>query len=301
MPRLFLHRDVEDYFTTFDCSTTDAEVASVVKPYELGKVIVLRHTGLDYDRGFIGGLELPAGVEAFKKFKSVRFLDEYFGRNSVPAELLERCFAGDRGRLRYFAEQVRSINTQVMDLARRLFPHYRLITSAITWRMTETLNENLHFDVYKEDLPDHHLRMFVNLDLVPRIWHTSFTLEHALRNYLSTLDRRFVATATAGRICHDLNFAVFGGFESAGREGRPKHISFFDPAEVWLVDSRKISHQIFYGRRALSTDFAVEVASMDDPGTHYYTLVERHRSALLSGATTSGRGACFDAAAESPA
>jgi hypothetical protein len=107
-----------------------------------------------------------------------------------------------------------------------------------------------------------------------------------LGEYLHLLDPDFVRSATAGRICRELNMAIFGGWELAGRDGRPRHIGFFEPGEIWLVDSRKVSHQIFYGRRAVSTEFAVDNASMDDPSTHYYAMVERHRGRFLSGSGT---------------
>jgi hypothetical protein len=298
MARLFKHKDVEDYFVTFDYATKDpAELAKIVKLYEAGKVIVLENARLDFDRDFIGSVELP-NEDPFKKFKSVRFVKEYFESgaahgfmnrlrqrppsNQMAASLLERVFRGDKQRLRHFAEQIRSVNQQLVAIVNRLFPSYRYLTMPLTWRLAETLNENLHFDTYKEDLPDHHLRLFVNLDSTQRIWHTSMTLETALQEHLGLLDPEFVRTATAGRILHDLNLAIFGGWDVAGRDGRPRHISFFGPGEIWLVDSRKISHQILYGRRAISTDFAVDVASMDDPSTHYYAVVERYRKARAS-------------------
>jgi hypothetical protein len=78
---------------------------------------------------------------------------------------------------------------------------------------------------------------------------------------------------------------VFGGFETAGREGKPKHIAFFEPNEIWLVDSRKVSHQIFYGRRAASTEFAIDVSSMEDPLQHYYAVVDRFRARHLGSAS----------------
>ncbi len=240
-----------------------------------------RRVKLKVDLSVAGGQQLEKStVEyvqgALKKFKSARFVDD---RNGPEARLLLKLvFSGDEGKLRYFGEQVALVNRQINEVAATLFPSYRLLTRPITWRLTETVNENLHVDVYNDDLPDHHLRMFLNLDVTPRIWHTSYTLEWMLQHKLHLLAPDFVRTATPGRICHDLNFAVFGGFETAGREGAPKHIAFFEPGELWLVDSRKVSHQIFYGRKALSTDFAVEVASMVDPSKHYYALVERYRA-----------------------
>ena len=283
MAILYPHKDVENYFVTLDFPpTATSQLQNVVKLYEAGKVILLNGARIEFDQKFFDSVQFPKGQKDLEKFKSNRFVDEYFSKMETPPELLDSCFRGDLGRLRYFAEQVRSVNQQVRAIADRLFTNYRYLNNSITWRLTETLNENLHVDVYREDLPNHHLRIFVNLDSIHRIWHTSFSLEYILANYLCLLDPDFVRSATPGRICRELNMAVFGGWESAGREGRPKHISFFEPGEVWVVDSRKVSHQIFYGRRAVSTEFAVDNASMDDSSTHYYSMVERHRQAFLS-------------------
>jgi hypothetical protein len=298
MARIFKHTEVEDYFAECDLRDETARL-SVARLYEAGKVIVLKNASIDYDAAFLASVEFPQDAE-LKKFKSWRFLQEMaraggmrrlLGRSPGPMSelLLDKVFAGDHGRLRHFFEQMSAINAQVGALTSRLFSSYRIITDRITWRFQETVNENLHVDVYKEDLPDHHLRLFVNLDSVPRIWHTSYTLQNLLDERLSLLDPEFVRTATPGRICHDLNFAVFKSFPDAGREGCAKHIVFFDPGEIWLVDSRKISHQIFYGRKALSTDHAIERASMLDPATHYYELVERRRAASASSCSSSRR------------
>jgi hypothetical protein len=69
MARLFKHKDVEDYFATFDYATKDpAELPKVVKLYEAGKVIVLENARVDFDRDFIGSVEFP-NEDPFKKFK----------------------------------------------------------------------------------------------------------------------------------------------------------------------------------------------------------------------------------------
>ena len=305
------------------------DARAVCSDYESGKAILLKGLRLDYDRAFLASVTFPAAPKPLKKFASHRFLEEVgagpaaslvrsflhrvrarFGArgrgragagdgaaaNGRPGEMpsmsrqvLEQVFDGDRGRLRYFTEQVRHLNAQILRVCRTLFPDYRAIHESITWRFSETVNENLHVDVYAEDLPEHHLRLFVNVDDSPRLWHASWTLEQLLRDHLHRLDPEFVRTATPGRICHDLNFLVFGRVGEAGRDGQPRHIASFEPGEVWLVDSRKVSHQIVYGRRAISTDFAIERASMMDPEQHYYALVERHRRARASAGAGAGR------------
>jgi len=283
MARIFRHPEVEDYFHELDVAAISAgELAgSATGLYEAGQVCLLKGARIEFDRDFIASLAFDE--PATRKFQSINFLKHYARGglfDPVPegqGELLRDGFGGDKRRFRHFAEQVRSVNEQVDALVARLFPTYRIDKPSITWRINETINENLHIDVYNEDIPTHHLRLFVNLDNVPRIWHTSHTLDYMLRHHLDLLDEAFVRTASPGRICHDLNFALFKGFKEAGREGQPKHIVFFDPGEIWVVDSRKVSHQIFFGRKALSTEHAIARESMADPSTHYYDVVEKYR------------------------
>ncbi len=289
MAKIFRHPDVEDYFHVLDMAQEAAALSRTATTlYEAGQAFILKDFQIDFDREFLASVEFDEA--ATKKFKSLNFLKQHKQFNflglgaSANDELLRNTFAGDKKRMNRFAEQVRHVNGQVEALVARLFPTYRIERPSITWRLNETINENLHVDVYKEDLPSHHLRLFVNLDVVPRIWHTSHGLEHLLNTSLSLLDEEFLRKSTPGRICHDLNFAVFKGFAEAGREGQPKHIVFFDPGEVWVVDSRKVSHQIFFGRKALSTEHAITNESMMDPSSHYYEMVNRHRERVLRGA-----------------
>ncbi|MEO5861670.1 MAG: hypothetical protein ABIQ03_04320 [Burkholderiales bacterium] len=286
MAKIFRHPDVEDYFHFFDMEQEALALATkATELYESGQAFILKDFLLDFDKNFLASLEFDD--DATKKFKSINFLKQ-FKQFTFPGaspntydDLLRNTFDGNKKRMNHFAEQVRSINNQIDSIIARLFPRYQIEKPSITWRLNETINENLHVDVYNEDLPNHHLRLFVNLDTVPRIWHTSHTLEHILKNSLHLLDEEFVRTSTPGRICHALNFAVFKGFEEAGREGLPKHIVFFDPGEVWIVDSRKVSHQIFYGRKALSVEHAIVNTSMKNPSLHYYEIVNRYRNKFL--------------------
>jgi FkbM family methyltransferase len=283
MVQLCRHPDLEDYFVELDPSDPDA-AARVVELYEAGKVVVLRDCRLDCDHEFLSRLAFPP-EPGLKKFKSQRFLrDPQAKRAGVENALLERVFAGSRRELERFRGQVAAVNAQLLALCRRFFPDYEILGDSITWRMSPTLNENLHVDVYKEDLPDHHLRLFVNLDAAHRIWHTSFTLEQLLRDRLGMLAPEFLRDAPPGRLGHDLNFAVFGGMDAAGQDGQPRHFAAFAPGEIWLVDSRQVSHQVVYGQRAVSTDFAIAARSMRDPARHYHALIDRHRRERLAAA-----------------
>jgi hypothetical protein len=283
MARVFRHPEVEDYFHSLDYLRPAEQVAlRAGELYESGQMFVLENAEIDCDRSFLSAINL-SNEAIFKKLKSISLVDRYINAPRSPAfdEIIRQHFNGDVGRFSYFTEQITTVNAQVAAMVKRLFPSYVVIRPSITWRMTETFNENLHVDVYDKDLPDHHIRMFVNLDIVPRIWHTSHTLETMLTRHLDLLDDVFLRSNTAGRICHALNFALFKGFRGERCDNIPKHIAFFDPGEIWVVDSRKVSHQIFYGRKALSTEYSVEASSMLDKSKHYYNIVERYREARL--------------------
>ncbi|MDX2235649.1 MAG: hypothetical protein NW200_14215 [Hyphomonadaceae bacterium] len=294
--QLFPHEGVDNYFREVDGRALDREACNrIATQYEDGDAILLTHIRPDYDAAFLEALHWPADA-ILKKLKGAPLPEVHDAvlRGKIPQinpdaprnsphdqyqRLLTQVFNGDTGKLAYFIQQIASVNAFLENLGRTIFPKYKILKRSITWRMSDTINENLHIDVYNEDLPDHHLRFFVNLDTTWRIWHTSHRLDWLVRNHMHRLPADFLATATPGRICHRLNFDVFGGFEQAGREGMPKHIAFFGPGEVWLVDSRKVSHQIFFGRRAVSTELQVDVKTMLDPAKHYLNVVSDLRLA----------------------
>lgn len=296
--KLFLHDDIENYFEMVDGTKLDEATARrVATAYEDGKAILLQGLKPDYDAELFSSIGWSQ-VKVLKKLKSRQTIEYHRAvvagkapahdakapKNSAAdqySNMLTHVFNEDQDKLARFMENMDQVNTFMRQIIKKIFPNYRFTSISYTWRFADTINENLHVDTYREDLPDHHVRMFINLDNVYRIWHTSHRLTWMLENHLDRLPREFLETATPGRICHELNLKVFGGMDIAGREGAPKHIGFFEPGEVWLVDSRKVSHQIFFGRRAVSTEFQVDPASMLDPRTHYYRIVDQYRGQYL--------------------
>ena len=273
--KIYRHPDVEDYFHMVDVNNFSHQ--NIYELYEGGQVIGVQNKRIDFDVDFFSQLKFSG--DNFKKIKSINFLNQIesgkLGEEykNIKNFIIKDVFFGDLEKFTYFLRQMNYINEQVDGLIKDFFPRYMILKPSITWRLNETWNENLHLDVYREDLENHHLRVFVNLDSAPRIWHTSHSLEWLLKNELTRLDRNFLKQNTPGRICHALNFEVFKGFEDSGREGQPKHIIFFEPGDIWFVDSRKVSHQIFFGRKALSTEYAIHNDSMRDPKTHYLKIV----------------------------
>jgi hypothetical protein len=72
---------------------------------------------------------------------------------------------------------------------------------------------------------------------------------------------------------------VFGGTWNKWMDSEPRHRIAFDPGEVWLGESRLISHQIYYGEAAMVYMWFVRAASMANPNNRFNLQVEEvHRS-----------------------
>ena len=86
-------------------------------------------------------------------------------------------------------------------------------------------------------------------------------------------------TCDGGEIFTEINRAAFGGKSWVWWDRGLRHVAYFDPGDVWAVDSRQRAHQIFYGRRAVSFDYFVDPASMKRPERHYLQIAEQFRPA----------------------
>jgi len=278
MPKLFTTPEVSDYFVDYDFGPEPRESGildeKILSDYEDGKCIYFRNWKVDFDRDFFSGLDLEPN-RAAKKLKSKVGTDGQIDPEQLHANLA--LCVRDPLTAALFPAHAAYVSAQVTPILTRIFGGLEFLDRRLTWRMLETVHEDLHIDVYPEEKSDHQVRMFVNLDSAARIWNTSYTLEELLARFGHLLTDRELAQTGPGMLCRYLNQRVYGGLSNAGRDGQPRHVAFFEPGEVWMVDSRKISHQIFYGRRALSLDFLANPASMARPEKYYLRAVEDYR------------------------
>jgi hypothetical protein len=148
------------------------------------------------------------------------------------------------------------------------------------WRLNTIRRENLHVDTYRNPLPDHFARLFINLDTQPRIWNTSYTIGQMYEKFGRKMPDKAFEGDDLNRFWHILAMTAFG--DSRHMDNEPRHAIFFEPGDVWVVDSRQVAHQIFYGRRAVSIDFFVPRDAMHDPTKHYLTMAGRFREELMA-------------------
>jgi len=276
MAALFKNPELTDYF--LDAPEVELGAAgtglSVVEPYELGKVISLPRLKLELDLDFWGNLEAEeyAALRKLKLRGDDCLIDPKIRDSGPPTELLDR-----------LQSEIQDIYRQIMPIYYALFSGYHFTRKIATCRLHTTLNRDLHFDTYQVDNPDHFARLFINLDRQPRIWQTSYTVQEIFELFGDRLPTSAYRDMPDNDLWSELRWRTFlsGPDERAWWDGLPRHVAYFQPGDVWLVDSRQVAHQIFYGRRALSIDFAVAVDSMGRPERYYRNILADFRKQKL--------------------
>ena len=256
------HPELPDYFTEVDGNS------SIVEEYEAGKVIVAGRP-LDINTNFWASLVEAERAPVLKKLlmllngEPLRDLTT-FGLPSSANEELAR------------------VRDQILPLYKRLFGGYRFTKPKAALRLHTIHAENLHVDLYKSEYPEHTARLFINLDNQPRIWQTSYTFEQMFEKYSEMIPKDVLLGNNREDIRRALCLACFGQMRFDRWDNQPRHVAFFDPGEVWMVDVCQVSHQIFYGRRAMSVDFLVDAGSMKRPDSHRHAMVDRLRHGMRS-------------------
>jgi hypothetical protein len=270
MTQIFINPEIEDYFVEHDFreARTDNQVRqSVVEDFSNEKIILLRNLKLDADFAFL------RGVTFYQKWKWKKLALSSF--EAVPAEqrkdipqivdFVQEIFTGDWVRFNYFLEQATLINSQIRAAVHNIFANYQFSQRHIIWRFTETRVENLHFDIDRNCDNFELIRLYFNLDDIPRIWYTSATFTTTARQWYDKLDLSRFRSKPYDKLLKELTTRVFGDWHMRGKDKVPRHLVLFEPGDVWLSDGRLVSHQVIYGRRVVSTLFIANLDGVPEP------------------------------------
>jgi hypothetical protein len=272
MPKLFLNPNLPDYFITASEVTSAGDARSFVDDYEDAKIICFPNVNAGVDHQFWGKVK-TGRHSALKKFSIDLGVDEEEQRREHERKLLAQGL--DQAMTASLCDQMEAIYRLILPIYRAIFAEYSFDRQQVVWRLNTIRAENMHVDTYKKEHKLHFARMFVNLDNQPRIWQTSWRIEDMLRQAKKRLQPVELEGLSRAEIWSKLNAAFFGQNSRQFWDDQPRHIAFFDPGDVWVVDSRQVSHQIFYGRRALSIDFTVPKEHMKNPKLHYLSWADR--------------------------
>ncbi len=271
MTQVYLHPEITDYFVEYDFGEVRRSPADggpgdlrrrIMEDYVAEKCILLRDVAIDYDRAFLAGVRFPP-TWFFKKFPSkVVERPKPLERNPVKQDVCRDLFGGDKGLYRKFEGEVRAVNSGIRAVLDQVLRHHKVAAADIIWRHTETRVENLHFDIDKDSADFESVRLYLNMDDIPRIWHTSHQLSRILEAYYDDLDLAALKGQPLERLLQVLSLRLFGNWSSRGREQFPRHMALFEPGDVWICDGRTVPHQVIYGRRVASSFYRLDSSAL---------------------------------------
>lgn len=280
MTKFVKNPDIPCPIVEVSLSSESAET-EVRRLYEDGNLIILRDFRLDLDYKFLASISLdvdgpPEYRRKLKKFPMEKIKNlEPSTKDSFQRFIFDVVFGGDTGRLNQFREQAASGDQQVYALYRRLFPRYDEYKAIYTWRFTETMYENLHWDNIDTSDDFQQVRVFANLDDRPRLWCISERIDSFAARTYEELDLARFSREAPDRFAAALNNKILGGMERACLDPMPRHHLAFAPGEVWLCESRLVAHQIYSGYRASAAMFYVKPESMDNPELRFNARILR--------------------------
>lgn len=270
-----------------------AEIASrrgIADIFEDGRVILLKDYRLDFDFAALAALSKSIdGVEdlqvrkKLKKLTSPYFFDgkppvERNGRLIFPDPTRQAVFdvlcRGDRTIFERAAKALKVAHDETLRIFEICFPQYEPFRLVPSVRLTRTLFENLHWDNHSIDDDFHQARIFANLDSRPRLWNMGYGFTAWIREFYESHDLARFAGKDPNLLIDYITGEVFGGTQNKWMDNQPRHKVAFDPGEVWLGESRMVSHQVVYGESAMVYMWFVKAASMADPTNRFNARVE---------------------------
>lgn len=246
--KIIRDRNVEDYIKVLE-GDVRLQAACVRDLVEDGNLVVCDDFVLDCDYEFLHSLTFPATEShAVKKAKGRHLL--------VPLEaaryhehVLFNLFPGDIETAGRYQQQIIKVTEQMDAIFRSMYPDAVIVDPNVwTWRFTRTENEELHWDVYGQtNLEAVRVRMFVNIDDQPRIWHVTHKSTTAMRMFKNVWDPSMHP--------NEINRALTSRAPVATL---PCHRIEFAPGAFWMGDSQLIGHQIVYGNKLLAYTYLLD-------------------------------------------
>jgi hypothetical protein len=259
--------EIANYFVETDwrdaTGNADAFSERLTRHYESGDVILVRNPPIEVDYHLVNRITLQQG-RAYQKTTDRFFMYPNL-LNFGALKTLHAAMKGDIRLYLAFRSEVARVSAQLRAFGRLAFKKYRFRNMGLSWRFTETKDEDLHLDGYGIDEDLQYVRIFLNVDEQPRLWHVSFRLDELIPKFYASAGMASAQGAPADILNKRFNLHVFGGKERMGRDGFPRHEVEFSQGDLWLCDSRLVSHQIVRGRRLIATHFQADAGSMGNP------------------------------------
>lgn len=259
-------------------SPVDAE-PFLVERYEDGDVLVANSIDLGLTRAdleLIDRIGLPATEDNSLKKANARDLLVKIEPTLFSKHVMSHYFPGEPASGVEFQKIVAKVGSRIRTHVKALFPRYKITGEHITWRMTRSEAEAMHYDEYAGRNNNlHYVRLFVNIDSKPRLWGVADRIEDTIRNFAPTFKALMAEIPDAhpnnlnNRVNTDLPWDKVA-----------RHFVAFAPGNVWLVNSQVVGHEATFGRKLIACAFEVDGESILDPSKHFVSRMRRALSEL---------------------
>ena len=287
------HPQIEDYFVELTL-TEVANRGGIADLFEEGHVIILKDFRLNFDFAALAVLSKstrsvsdPAARKKLKKMTAPLFFageepTNRWGRlifkDPIRQMIYDTICRGDKDLFHGASRALNSAHCELLRLFELCFPDYETFRLVPSMRLTQTLFENLHWDNHSIDDDFHQARIFANLDTRPRIWHVGHRFPDWVRMHYQEYDLGRFAGKDPNLLIDFATGEILGGTRKTWMDNEPRHRIAFEPGEVWLAESRLVSHQVYYGEAAMVYMWFVDPDSMSNPDNRFNARIERvHR------------------------
>jgi hypothetical protein len=271
MADIKLNPKVANYIVEVDWPSvgkgTGPAYRDIVDHYESGNLILLRNVPLGVDYDLVNRITVPR-LEGSRELSYKSFLYPKLWRRSQ-RRLMYGTFGLNAADYWRFRTEVRRLNARIAELTRQVFPSYRFIKEQFSWRFlpTDLGIHPLHIDSFGSNDDLQYVRFFTNLDRQPRVWRVSHRLHEVADRFYRRENWARHAALPANRFCEVASRICY-------EDPDPDcHEISFGQGDVWLCDTRKVSHGVVSGHRLMATHFWADPQTMQDPSKRLNQVV----------------------------
>lgn len=236
----------------------------ITRAYEADQVIYFPHFPLPLNLEFFQNITFPKEWKKIGTFNGIARDAFTFSDGKLTSDLDGHPLAKivqPANAVVYMLQQVRETHLAIFEALARVLPHYHSLRGGnITWRFTETANEGMHIDGFaggapRGQNPDHRVKLFINVDSLPRHWRISYDVITMLDVYADKL---------GDNIPEDLNVLAHEIGRLQLLADAPYHDVQFPQMSAVLANAEAIAHSVVYGRRMICAELFCDARDMLD-------------------------------------
>lgn len=152
------------------------------------------------------------------------------------------------------------VHSTIKNLFISMFPKIKSLKQLTTWRMSKTVQEAYHLDVYKPLV----MRAFYNLSDTKRVWGLGHNFIDLMNMNRKSLDEFISSNSSKYSEKSRYMPAILNSkFFNQRLKTYENHDFNFKKKDLWICDSTKVAHQIVSGDKLAALTFEVDRSEIE--------------------------------------